>query len=165
MQLHNRKFMEIWYVHSGITIGYCGIPQLLHLVTFNCTLSSVGWGWRGASYYPLCHFRCLLGAIHLGIASCLILLWYPKAKVHWKPEMRDVFVMSFALGKRVLFTIESIINVCFGDTPQTVILCPKIRIKNPSVTFGNFNTGFLQMFGNHPRGFCWIRKFVSLKTG
>ena len=52
--------------------------------------------------------------------------------------MRDVFVMSFALGKRVLFTIESIINVCFGDTPQTVILCPKIRIHpSPLATFQN----------------------------
>ncbi len=42
---------------------------------------------------------------------------------------------------------------------------PVSQDKNPSVTFGNFpKHRFLQIFENHPRGSCWIRKFVSLKT-
>ena len=74
-------------------------------------------------------------------------------KVHWKTGNASFF-FGFCVVKRVIFTIESIIddiNVCFGDTPQTVILCPKIH-PSPWATFSKhpFSSDSL---GHHPWGF------------
>ena len=140
------KFVSHFQPHVLSILGYSSNP---------CTLGpSVGWGWRGASYYLFYYFRCLLGAIHLGIASCLIVSRSTGNRKCVLFFFFFFFILDFALWKgwysQLNLSLMTLMCV-LGDTPQTVILCPKIH-PSPWATFSKhpFSSDSL---GHHPWGF------------
>lgn len=125
-------------------------PHVLHLVTAPTPALSVRRLDEAGEEPPTISF--IISDVCLVLYTLeLHLVWLCQGPLE---TGNAFFFFGFCVVKRVIFTIESIIddiNVCFGDTPQTVILCPKIH-PSPWATFSKhpFSSDSL---GHHPWGF------------